>query len=113
MDCTCESRYIDESPFICSPFSDEKSYLGLVTCNNRVFIGGLDLTREEGAVGIDHPMVYLEMPDNNSQGQMTLKVGVQKMYQGLPMPDNMWFRIDALMMLYSAVERHVCTLIPV
>ena len=85
-----------ESDFVHSPLARCSAPLTLVMCNNRIFLGGL-LDVSEGGVVIDHPMVYLEIPDPKNQGR--LQVGVQKIFHGLPVPDNMMFKYDALNIL--------------
>lgn len=86
----------DEDVFITSPLCKEQVPLVLLTCNNRIFIGGLLEVMGEGIV-LDHPMVYVEIPDQRNQGRIQL--GVQKVFHGLPIPQNMWFKHDALNMI--------------
>ena len=81
--------------YVLSPLSDEKIPMVLITDNNRVFIGGL-IDFVSGGILLDFPMVYLEIPDPKS-GQ--LQIGIQKIYHGQAIPENMWFKHDTLYML--------------
>ena len=91
----------DEEVFMSSPLCDEQVPLVLITCNNRIFIGGLLEVMGDGVV-LDHPMVYVEIPDQRQQGRLSL--GVQKVFHGLPVPQNMWLKHDALNMIRKDSE---------
>lgn len=97
--CECSESPEEEDliDYVLSPIEDDKVPLVLITCNNRIFLGGL-IDIASGGVVLGHPMVYLEIPDQKTVGK--LQVGVQKIFHAMPIPNNMWFKHDALNMLH-------------
>jgi hypothetical protein len=95
---SCEALEDDQNAFdyILSPFCGVEAPLALAIVNNRMFLGGLlHMNTTEDRILLHYPMVYLEIPDPGNPG--SLQVGVQKIFQGLPIPDKgMWFRYDGL-----------------
>lgn len=88
--------------FISSPVCGDDIPLVLITSAGRTYIGGL-IDVLSGGVVLDHPLVYMEIPDQRNPG--ALQLAIQKVFHGLPVPLNMWFQHDSLNMLRSEHEQ--------
>jgi len=92
---------VEESKFIDSSFTDKDHLapIALVSSGDKVYIGGVLEIDGNGCV-LDHPMLYLEIPEKDqATGRFSLQIGIQKVYSGLSIPNNMLVRHDTFNML--------------